>query len=267
MEQTTVTRAWRVARWALVALALAAIVKTAVDTMVGRPGFHNVPFHEWYGDWREVAVVTAIFLAFVLGFARPQRRAEWRNAGVYSAFLISLFTEMFGVPLTIYLIAPALGLPATAFGMNESHLWAFGLDRLGLLPLRWGVFVVMAISTVLIAEGLGLLAVGWATVYRGRGGLVTFGIYRWLRHPPVPRADPDRRRLQPDVANRADAPDGAGAGRDVRPAGPPRGPGARGAVRMAVRRVCVAHARLRAVGAGPTRPGCLAAHVGRGRQA
>jgi protein-S-isoprenylcysteine O-methyltransferase Ste14 len=67
--------------------------------------------------------------------------------------------------------------------MNESHLWAFALDRLGLLPLRSGVFAVMAISTVFIAAGLGLLMAGWAAVYRGRDGLVTGGIYRWLRHP------------------------------------------------------------------------------------
>ena len=179
----TQTRFWRVARWGLVALVLAVVVKAAVATVRGGPGFHNVPFDAWYRDWREVLVATAIFLAFLLGFVRLRRPAEWRSAGLYAAFLISLFTEMFGVPLTIYLLAPALGLPVTAFGMNESHLWAFTLDRLEVLPLRWGVFVVMAVSTVLIAEGLGLLAVGWATVYRGRGGLVTFGIYRWLRHP------------------------------------------------------------------------------------
>ena len=179
----TRTRLWRIARWTLVALVLAAIVRRVAAILARGPSVHNVPFDEWYGDWREVAVVTAIFLAFLLGFARPRRRAEWRTAGVYSAFLISLFAEMFGVPLTIYLLAPALGLPVTAFGMNESHLWAFALDRLGVLPLRWGVFLVMAISTVLIAAGLGLLAGGWATVYRGRGGLVTGGIYRWVRHP------------------------------------------------------------------------------------
>jgi protein-S-isoprenylcysteine O-methyltransferase Ste14 len=166
------TRLWRIARWGLVVLVLAVVVKAAVRTVRGGPGFHNVPFDAWYGDWREVLVATAIFLAFLLGFARPRRPAEWRSAGLYAAFLISL-----------YLLAPALGLPVTAFGMNESHLWAFTLDRLGVLPLRWGVFVVMAISTVLIAGGIGLLAVGWATVYRGRGGLVTGGIYRWLRHP------------------------------------------------------------------------------------
>jgi methanethiol S-methyltransferase len=183
MEQATLTRIWRFARWALVALVLTVIVRRAVAILQGGPAVHNVPFHEWYGDWREVGIVTAIFLAFVLGFARPRRRTEWRNAGVYSAFLISLFAEMFGVPLTIYLIAPALGLPATTFGMNESHLWAFALDHLGWLPLRWGVFFVMAVSTILIVAGLVLLMAGWATVYRGRAGLVMSGIYRWLRHP------------------------------------------------------------------------------------
>jgi protein-S-isoprenylcysteine O-methyltransferase Ste14 len=183
MAVDTQTRLWRITRWGLVALVLAVVLQTAVSTVRGGPGLHNVPFDAWYGDWREVLVATAIFLAFLLGFVRPRRPAEWRSAGVYAAFLISLFTEMFGLPLTIYLLAPALGLPATAFGMNESHLWAFALDRLGVLPLRWGVFGVMAISTVLIAGGLGLLAVGWATVYRGRGGLVTSGIYRELRHP------------------------------------------------------------------------------------
>jgi protein-S-isoprenylcysteine O-methyltransferase Ste14 len=179
----TQTRLWRIARWGLVTLVLLVVAKTAIDTVRGGPGSHNVPFQAWYGDWREVLVVTAIFLAFLLGFARPRRVTEWRSAGLYAAFLISLFTEMFGVPLTIYLLAPALGLPATAFGMNESHLWAFALDRFGVLPLRWGVFAVMAISTVLIAAGLGLLAVGWAAVYRGRNGLVTGGVYGWLRHP------------------------------------------------------------------------------------
>jgi hypothetical protein len=63
------TRFGRIARWGLVALVLAVVVKAAVGMVRGGPGLHNVPFDAWYGDWREVLVASAIFLAFLLGFA------------------------------------------------------------------------------------------------------------------------------------------------------------------------------------------------------
>ena len=119
---------WLWARWLIALAAIGFWVWLFLVQVAMPPMEHSFAFEDWYGNWREVLIVSGVFLAFVLGFVWPRGGMQWRNAGLYSAFLISLFVEMFGIPLTIFVLAPLFELRALDFGLNESHLWAYLLD-------------------------------------------------------------------------------------------------------------------------------------------
>jgi protein-S-isoprenylcysteine O-methyltransferase Ste14 len=166
-------------------------VRIGIVIVLSLPGFlstakgaeKDVPFEEWYGNWPVVLTTSFFFLLFLFFLTRPRRPKEWKGAGLTAAFFISLFTEMFGIPLTIYLLAPLLGVEPEIFGMYESHLWAYFVSRTGLVDLQAGVHLVMFVSTTLLVLGFSLVALGWKRVYRGQGELVTTGLYAKLRHP------------------------------------------------------------------------------------
>lgn len=143
----------------------------------------NMSFDQWYGNWGATAVTSVGALLALFFLTQPRKPKEWRGAGMSAAFFISLFTEMYGIPLTIYLLAPVLGVEPKTFGMYESHLWAYLMSQANLLGLETGVYLVMTFSTILVLLGFGLLALGWNQVYRGRGHLVMSGIYSQSRHP------------------------------------------------------------------------------------
>lgn len=137
-----------------------------------------------YGLWSLVVINVAIFAIFAYSFTRPRTARDWRSFGAFTAFLVGLFAEMYGFPLTIYLLSgwlqrryPGLDL----FSHDSGHLWETLLGWQGdphLNPLH-------LLSGVLIGGGFILLARSWPVLYAAqqRRELATTGPYAYVRHP------------------------------------------------------------------------------------
>jgi protein-S-isoprenylcysteine O-methyltransferase Ste14 len=137
-----------------------------------------------YGLWSLVVINSLVFIIFAFSFSKPQTARDWRSFSAFSAFIVALFVEMYGFPLTIYLLSGWLlrqhpGLDV--FSHDAGHLWN--------TLLGWKINPhfdpLHILSNVLILGGFIILSAAWKVLYEAQrtGTLALSGPYAYVRHP------------------------------------------------------------------------------------
>lgn len=132
-----------------------------------------------YGAWWLTAVMVVIASWLVYRFLAPAGWREWSRAGLVQAFIIALYSEMYGFPLTIYVLTGFFGIDIPWFH-ESGHLWAtllgFGES---------GAVIEMMLGYAFVILGIALLIEGWREVYHAsrQGRLAGEGLYGAVRHP------------------------------------------------------------------------------------
>ncbi len=137
-----------------------------------------------YGLWTLVILNSAIFLMFAFSFFKPQTGRDWRTFGAFAAFIVALFVEMYGFPLSIYLMSGWLQTKYPNLDLmshNSGHLWSTLLGEKG--DPHFGPLHIA--SYAFLGLGFYLLSSAWNVLYHAqrRNTLATSGAYARIRHP------------------------------------------------------------------------------------
>jgi protein-S-isoprenylcysteine O-methyltransferase Ste14 len=137
-----------------------------------------------YGLWGLVFVNSVVFILFAYSFFKPRTIRDWRSFSAFSGFLVALFAEMYGFPLTIYFLSGWLQSrfpDVDWFSHDAGHLleMVFGWKT----NPHFGLFHIL--SYVLIGGGFVLIAAAWRVLYDAQQAraLATSGPYSYVRHP------------------------------------------------------------------------------------
>ena len=129
------------------------------------------------GAWFLAALMIVIASWIFYRYFAPKTWREWASAGLVQAFIIALYAEMYGFPLTVYFLVRFFGIDSPNLNAN---LWSslLGIGELGML-------ISMILGYALLFIGIGLFIQGWRELFRARqqNRLVTDGLYRFVRHP------------------------------------------------------------------------------------
>ncbi|MFO7607126.1 MAG: isoprenylcysteine carboxylmethyltransferase family protein [Desulfurivibrionaceae bacterium] len=137
-----------------------------------------------YGLWGLVILNSAVFIFFAFSFIKPKTRLDWRSLGAFSAFIVAMFVEMYGFPLTIYFLSGWLQstFPRTdIFAHGSGHLWhtLFGFEG---DPHANPIHLA---ANLMIFVGFFLVYRAWLVLHKAlqKGELATGGPYAKVRHP------------------------------------------------------------------------------------
>ncbi|OQW47482.1 MAG: isoprenylcysteine carboxyl methyltransferase [Proteobacteria bacterium SG_bin7] len=137
-----------------------------------------------YGLWSLVIINSFIFIFFTFSFFNPKTKTDWRTFSAFSAFIVALFAEMYGFPLTIYLLSGWLTKwypQIDFFSHDNGHLLH------NLLGLKGDPHfdILHILSNIFIVFGFILLSSAWPVLYRAQRShtLATEGCYKYIRHP------------------------------------------------------------------------------------
>ena len=137
-----------------------------------------------YGLWLMALINSLVFIIFAFSFTHPRSARDWRSLGGFSAFILALFTEMYGFPLTIYLLSGWLGKQhpqLDPFSHDAGHLWHTLLGWKG--NPHFDPFHLL--SYVFIFGGFWVLASAWPVLHKAQRDhqLAASGPYASIRHP------------------------------------------------------------------------------------
>jgi protein-S-isoprenylcysteine O-methyltransferase Ste14 len=137
-----------------------------------------------YGLWTLVVFNSALFLMFAFSFFKPQTGRDWRTFGAFAAFIVALFVEMYGFPLSIYLMSGWLQTKYPNLDLlshDSGHLWSTLLGETG--DPHFGVLHIA--SYLFLGYGFYLLSTSWKVLYHAqrRNELARTGPYSRVRHP------------------------------------------------------------------------------------
>ncbi len=117
-----------------------------------------------YGLWSLVLVNSVVFILFAYTFFKPRTSRDWRSFSAFSAFLVALFTEMYGFPLTIYFLSGWLQ-------SRYPNIDWFSHDAGHLLEMMFGwktnphAGPFHILSFVFIGGGFILISAAWRVLY------------------------------------------------------------------------------------------------------